>query len=67
MAEEESVNKNNQNDDQQFSKRRILIGKEALMVAIIAISMSVFQLYSAGFRMLPAMQHRAVHLSFALV
>src|SRR5665648_850937 len=67
MAEEELVNKNNQNDDQQFSRRRRLIGKGALIVTIIAVAMSVFQFYSAGFRMLPAMQHRAIHLSFALV
>lgn len=64
---EELLEKNNQNDNQELSKKRKLIGKGALIVAIIAISMSVFQFYSAGFRMLPAMQHRAIHLSFALV
>ena len=37
------------------------------MVTLIAVSMSIFQFYSAGFRMLPAMQHRAIHLSFALI
>ncbi|GAB4112610.1 MAG: TRAP transporter permease [Candidatus Caldatribacteriota bacterium] len=67
MGEDELINKHNQNDDQKFSKKRKLIGKEALIVTIIAISMSIFQFYSAGFGMLPAMQHRAIHLSFALV
>ena len=67
MAAEELVNTNNKQDDQAFNKRRKLIGKGALIVTIIAVAMSVFQFYSAGFRMLPAMQHRAIHLSFALV
>lgn len=67
MVEDELINKHNQNDDHKFSKKRKLIGKEALIVTIIAISMSIFQFYSAGFGMLPAMQHRAIHLSFALV
>ena len=67
MAAEGLVNKNNQSDDQEFGKRRKLIGKEAIMLSLIAVSMSIFQFYSAGFKMLPAMQHRAIHLSFALV
>jgi len=67
MVEEELVNKNNQSDDQQFSKRRRLIGKGALIVTIIAVAMSIFQFYSAGFKMLPAMQHRAIHLSLGLI
>ena len=67
MAAEGLVNKNNQYDDQEFDKRRKLIGKEAIMLSLIAVSMSIFQFYSAGFKMLPAMQHRAIHLSFALV
>lgn len=67
MATEELLSKNNQDDSQQFSNRRKLIGKVALMVTMIAISMSIFQFYSAGFKMLPAMQHRAIHLSFALI
>jgi TRAP transporter 4TM/12TM fusion protein len=64
---EEIVKENNQGNNKDLSRKRHLIGKEALMVTIIAISMSIFQFYSAGFRMLPAMQHRAIHLSFALV
>ena len=67
MVEKELVNKNNQDDDQQFSKRRRLIGKTALIVTIIAVAMSIFQFYSAGFKMLPAMQHRAIHLSLGLM
>jgi TRAP transporter 4TM/12TM fusion protein len=64
---EEIVKENDQSNNKDLSRKRQLIGKEALMVTVIAISMSVFQFYSAGFRMLPAMQHRAIHLSFALV
>ena len=67
MAVEGLVNTKKQYDDQEFGIRRELIGKEALMVTLIAVSMSIFQFYSAGFRMLPAMQHRAIHLSFALI
>src|SRR5690606_15966137 len=37
------------------------------LTAIIAVLFSVYQLYSAGIESLPAMQHRAIHLSFALV
>jgi len=67
MAAEELVNTNNKQDDQAFSKRRSLTGKIALIVTIIAVVMSIFQFYSAGFRMLPAMQHRAIHLSLGLM
>ncbi len=37
------------------------------LVTIIAVTFSLYQLYSAGISSLPAMQHRAIHLSFALL
>ncbi|MBN2395036.1 MAG: TRAP transporter permease [Candidatus Atribacteria bacterium] len=61
------VEEKEQKNTQEISRSRKLVGQAALVVALIAISMSIFQFYSAGFRMLPAMQHRAIHLSFALV
>ena len=42
MATEGLVNKNNQSDDQEFIKRRKIIGKEAIMLSLIAVSMSIF-------------------------
>jgi TRAP transporter 4TM/12TM fusion protein len=37
------------------------------MITIIAAAMSLFHLYTAGYRLFPAMQQRATHLAFALV
>lgn len=37
------------------------------LVAVVAIAMSLFHLYTAGVQQLPAMQQRSIHLSFALV
>ncbi len=37
------------------------------VVTVIAIAMSLFQIYTAGIQQLPAMQQRSVHLSFALL
>ncbi len=36
------------------------------VVFVIAVAMALFHLYAAGVRQLPAVQQRAVHLSFAL-
>jgi len=49
------------------SNVRKLAGKLGLAVAIIAIAMSLFHLYTAGFGILLAMKQRAVHLMFVLV
>jgi TRAP transporter 4TM/12TM fusion protein len=43
---------------------RQLTGKTGLIIAAVAISFSLFHLYTAAFGMLPAQQQRAVHLSF---
>lgn len=37
------------------------------LTSVIAVLFSIYQLYSAGIESLPALQHRAIHLSFALV
>lgn len=37
------------------------------IITIIAASMSIFHLYTAGYRLFPAMQQRTVHLAFALI
>jgi TRAP transporter 4TM/12TM fusion protein len=36
-------------------------------ITVIAVIMSLFHLYTAGFRLYPAMQQRTLHLMFALV
>lgn len=46
--------------------KRDLPGLLGKAVAIIAIVMSLYHLYTAGFGMIEALRHRAVHLSFAL-
>lgn len=43
---------------------RQLTGVPGLVIAVIAISFSLFHLYTAAFGMLPAQLQRAVHLSF---
>jgi len=46
---------------------RQLTGVPGLVIAVIAISFSLFHLYTAAFGMLPAQQQRAVHLSFVFL
>ncbi|WLR51700.1 TRAP transporter permease [Bacillus tianshenii] len=61
---------NSQQDEKEYdseSKVRDLKKWLKTVVTIIAVSFSLYQLYSAGVSSLPAMQHRAIHLSFALV
>lgn len=48
------------------SDYRTLTGFFAKLIAAIAITFSVFQIYTAGFGTLDAMLQRAVHLAFAL-
>ncbi|GAB1484467.1 hypothetical protein MASR2M78_32850 [Treponema sp.] len=52
--------------DRESGYRR-LVGKTALIVSIIAISFTLFQLYTASIGLLPARLQRAVHLGFVLV
>lgn len=48
------------------SNFRTLKGKIKAIVSIIAISMSIFQLYTSGFGLLGARFQRTIHLAFAL-
>lgn len=49
------------------ARNRTLFGWPALMVTILAVSMSLFHLYTSGFGLLLAMKQRAIHLAFVLV
>lgn len=52
--------------DELEGSDRTLFGWMAMMVLIIAVSMSLFHLYTAGIEMLPRMKQNAIHLGFAL-
>ncbi len=49
------------------STYRKLEGRHHMTVALIAISFSLFQLYTASFGLLPAQIQRSVHLTFVLL
>ena len=53
--------------DKEESAKRVVAGKIGLIIAIIAISMSCFHLYTAFAGTLLAVKQRAVHLSFVMV
>lgn len=48
------------------ARYRTLGGKQALLVTVIAIAMSLFHLYTSGMGLLLAIKQGAVHLAFAL-
>jgi TRAP transporter 4TM/12TM fusion protein len=48
------------------SRFRKYVGPMALVVAVIAIGMSIFQLYTSGFGLLESIRQRSMHLSFLL-
>lgn len=48
------------------SNYRKFAGKTALLITIIGVAMSLFQLYTAGFGLLGARFQRTIHLAFAL-
>ena len=52
--------------DRESAFRR-LAGKAAIIVSVIAIVFTLFQLYTASLGLLPARLQRAVHLGFVLV
>ncbi|SFA96669.1 TRAP transporter, 4TM/12TM fusion protein [Lentibacillus halodurans] len=52
--------------DELEGSDRTLFGWMAIIVLIVAVSFSLFHLYTAGIDMLPRMQQNAVHLAFAL-
>jgi TRAP transporter 4TM/12TM fusion protein len=53
--------------DKETSSQRTLVGPIATVIFLIAVSMSIFHLYTAGFGILLALKQRTVHLTFALV
>lgn len=63
LSTEEQLQKLNE----QFEKKRVLTGPIATFTTIIAVSMSIFHLWSAGIKMLPTSQHKAIHLAFAML
>ena len=48
------------------SRIRRPLGMMAILIALIAVSFSVFQFYTGGFGLLLALKQRAVHLAFTL-
>ncbi|WP_373894112.1 TRAP transporter permease [Virgibacillus sp. CBA3643] len=52
--------------DELEGSDRTLFGWMAIITLVIAVSMSIFHLYTAGVSMLPRMQQNAIHLGFAL-
>ncbi|HHY37235.1 MAG TPA: TRAP transporter permease [Firmicutes bacterium] len=65
--EEVKVEELLQKYDLEASRLRSPVGIAATLIFIIAVAMSVFHLYTAGFGILQAMKQRAVHLSFAFL
>lgn len=53
--------------DVEASRLRSPAGAAATFIFIIAVVMSLFHLYTAGFGILQAMKQRAVHISFSFV
>ncbi len=51
---------------EKFERTRNLKGIALRIFTIIAVVMSIYHLYSSGIRMLPQIQHKAIHLSLAL-
>ena len=48
------------------SDTRMLVGRWAVFFALVAIVSSLFHFYTAGFRPLPAMEQRPIHIAFML-
>ncbi len=64
--EEKKKNKLKKKIEEQMDKKRELSGYALKISAFIAIVMSLYHLYSSGIKMLPQMQHKAIHLALAL-
>ncbi|MFP4482287.1 MAG: TRAP transporter permease [Thermovirgaceae bacterium] len=65
----EPEEKNNDQVEQitrKLDRKRELTGWAGRVCFILAVSMSLFHLYSSGIKMLPQMQLRAIHLAFAM-
>ncbi len=52
--------------NKKLDRKRELTGWAGRICFVLAVAMSLFHLYSSGIRMLPQMQHRAIHLAFAM-
>ncbi len=63
LTPEEQLEKLNE----QFERKRVLEGPIAIFITIVAVCMSIFHLWSAGIKMLPTAQHKAIHLAFAIL
>src|SRR6056297_1329277 len=66
MDEETKTKKMKKKIYEQMEKKRELTGYALKISAFVAIMMSLYQLYSSGVKMLPQMQHKAIHLALAL-
>lgn len=62
LSSEEKIQKMNE----KFDKTRDLKGISMKIFTVLAVFMSLYHLYSSGIRMLPQMQHKAIHLGLAL-
>lgn len=49
------------------ARYRIFAGTMAMVITVLAVSMSLFHLYTAGFGLLEAIKQRGIHLTFVLV
>ena len=65
----EAISKEKQQEMMELEEKtsRVPHGKIALLISLIAIAMSTFQLYTAGFGILEPMKQRNLHICFALV
>ncbi|NPV42607.1 MAG: TRAP transporter permease [Firmicutes bacterium] len=61
-----SVEEKLQQLQEKFERTRNLKGMALRIFRIIAVFMSLYHLYSSGIKMLPQIQHKAIHLSLAL-
>ncbi len=66
MDEKTKNKKTKKKIEEQMEKKRELSGYALKISAFIAVAMSLYHLYSSGIRMLPQMQHKAIHLALAL-
>jgi TRAP-type uncharacterized transport system fused permease subunit len=56
----------NQEKKVSSGKKRSFSGNLKLLVTVLTVALAVFQLYTAFFGVLPAMQQRSLHLAFVL-
>ncbi len=61
-----SPNTTNTTTATQVGKRRLLMGSVGKLITLLAVSLAIFQLYTAFFGLLPTMQQRSFHVAFIL-